>query len=268
MLRVTGWSGPSASLPLGEDAFVQLDGVRLATRGQAGLGEAAARGQGVGMVVARGRLPLGEALLVSGDGVRGPPGGQVGGREVVVRHGHVGVSLAQDLAGTDHVLPVGNGQAGQAGLAQALAGPQQHRMSLGRPQRPRGRAVQAGRAIPQGLLVERLGLLLRPRLQQGIGRGPRGLLQHRGRDEPPDHGLDQAVHQHGAGRALRIDRHQADPGQGVQDDADLALVGRRARGVAPADVSARRRAGQHRSRDAGRVEQRHQHQGVPGHAGR
>ena len=260
--------GSQRLLLLGEDALVQLDGVRLAARGEAGPGQAAARGQGAGMIGAEGLPLLGEALLVSADGVRGAPGAQVGGREVVVGHGDAGVSLAQDLAGADHVLPVGNAQAGQPGLVQALAGPQQHRMSLGGPQRGRRRPVQAGRAIAQGLLVEGLGRLLRPRLQQGIGRGPGGLLQHRGRDEPLDHGLDQAVHQHGTRRALRIDRHQAGPGQAVQHHADLALVGRRARGVPPADVGAGRRAGQHRSRDARRVEQRHQHQGVPGHAGR
>ena len=61
--------GPEHPLPVGQGALVQQHRVFLPSSGQAGAGQAAERGQRLGMIAAQGPLPFRQDLLLDADGV-------------------------------------------------------------------------------------------------------------------------------------------------------------------------------------------------------
>ena len=127
--------------------------------------------------------PVGQHALVPLDGLRRVPGGQVRGGQPIGYHQRVRVAGGQlGVAARGQVLPELDGRAGQAGLVQAPADPQQQRMKPVGPQRIQGRVLQAARVRPQAGRRPRRRLVGGPHLEQrSRGRPGRGLLDLGGR---------------------------------------------------------------------------------------
>ena len=79
-------------------------------------------------------------------------------------------------------LPVGDGRAGEPGVVQALACPEQDRVALGGPEQDARDLAEPGRAVAQGLAgCGRHRLRRRPGLEQGVGGGEGGRVALGGR---------------------------------------------------------------------------------------
>ncbi len=63
-------------------------------------------------------------------------------------------------------------------VVQALPRLDQHRMRLGQPEQVAGDPAEPARAAAQRLLEQRVGVQLRPDLLDGVGGGPRGVVEH------------------------------------------------------------------------------------------